>query len=255
MKWMVLMALLVPVLFVQAQPSRITDDNTVFWLSNQFTLRFHKKWSGHLEYQWRREGISEPQQNLWRGGINYELTEQVQLRLGYAYIDTYNYGDIPLQPAGRTFPEHRSFQMVSINNNIGRVQLTNRLMQEQRWVGRFLNPGSAKADDFVFTHRSRLMVRAQVPLNNPKMADRTWYLGGFNEIFISYGSRVGENIFDQNRLSLFAGYRFSPVVRIEGGFFQQRLQLGREVQSSNVFQNNSGLLLTSFFTFDLRRKK
>lgn len=235
--------------------NRIKDFNTIGWYTNQTTLRFHPKWSAHLEYQWRRdELIKQGQQGLFRTGISYEATDRLQLRAGYAWAETYPYGDIPIQATGRTYTEHRAFQMATLTDEIGRVGLTHRLMLEQRWVGQYQNPLADKEDVFRYTNRVRYMLRAQVPLNRPTMGDKTLYLAAYDEILMGFGKNVGENVFDQNRLSLLLGYRFSKAFRLEAGYLQQIVQLGREVEGRNVFQHNRGLILNTYLNFDLSRR-
>lgn len=99
------------------------------------------------------------------------------------------------------------------------------------------------------------MFRAQLPLNKPVMGDRTFYAAVYNEIFVSFGKNVNENIFDQNRIGLLVGYRFNPTFRLEGGYLKQILQLPREVSGRNVFQYNNGLIINTVINLDLRRKK
>jgi hypothetical protein len=67
----------------------------------------------------------------------------------------------------------------------------------------------------------------------------------YEEIFIGFGKNVNENIFDQNRIGILFGYRFNPIVRIEAGYLNQILQLGREVNNRNVFQQNNGIILNA----------
>jgi len=239
-----------------AQNTRLSDDNLIGWWNQFATFKFNDKWSGHIEYQWRRDNwVNDWQQGLLRTGINYQLNKKVQLRAGYAWAQTFNYGDYPLQAAGKTFPEHRLYQMVTIADAIGRLEISHRFMLEQRWIGRFLNPASVKADDFVYLNRMRYMFRAQLPLNKPNMQDKTWYAAGYNEIVIGFGKNVNQNIFDQNRVAVMLGYRFNKTVRVEGGFLQQILQLGRQINGQNVFQYNNGTILNLYYTIDLRKKK
>lgn len=238
-----------------AQNTRLTDYNTIGWFNNFTTLKFHPRWSGHLEYQWRRANlINQEQQGLLRVGINYEATPRLQLRAGYAWAETYPYGDIPLQAAGRTFTEHRTYQMATLTDQVGRVGISHRLMLEQRWIGQFRNPQAEKEDLFRYLNRARYMLRMQVPLNQKTMADKTWYAAAYDEVFIGFGKNVTENVFDQNRLSLLLGYRFSKTFRVEGGYLQQIVQLGREVDGRNVFQNNRGLILNTYLTLDATRR-
>jgi hypothetical protein len=241
-------------LIATAQNTRVTDKNTIGWFNNFTTLKFSKKWSGHLEYQWRRENIIKDwQQSLFRTGVNYQVNNKLSLRLGYAWVETFPYGDIPLQAAGKRFPEHRAFQMATISDNINRIEMNHRFMLEQRWIGRYTNAALSKPDDFIFINRLRYMYRMQMAIGKKKIDDKTPYVAIYDEIFIGFGKNVNENIFDQNRLGILLGYRFSKKFRIEGGFFQQIVQLGREVNNRNVFQYNNGIILNSYINIDLSK--
>jgi hypothetical protein len=239
-----------------AQSTRINDRNTIGWWNYFGTFQLTDKWSLHTEYQWRREAIvSNGQQSLLRLGVNYQLSAKVQLRLGYGWIETYVYGDIPIQAAGKTFTEHRSWQMVTFNDKAGRFDLSHRFMLEQRWIGRFTNPASVKEDDFFYVNRARYLFRMQYPLKGNTLDDKEPYFAAYDELFTGFGNNVNENVFDQNRLGLLVGYRFNKTCRIEGGYFNQVLQLPREVNGRNVFQRNSGVILNMVFNLDVRRKK
>jgi hypothetical protein len=237
------------------QNTRLRDENTIVWLTNITTLNLSERWSGHFEYQFRRdEFLRNWQQSLLRTGVNYRVNDQLTVRLGYAWIETFPYGEYPIQAAGRQFPEHRIFQMATLRNPVGRVDVSHRFMLEQRWVGRFDAAASPRPDATVYTNRVRYLLRLQVPLGKPKLEDRTAYLAAYDELFVGFGRNVGENIFDQNRIGLLIGYRFSPVFRLEGGFLQQIVQLGREVQNRNVVQFNHGLIVNTILDLNLRKK-
>jgi hypothetical protein len=242
--------------FAAAQSSRITDRNLVGWWAYIGNLKLNNKWSIHTEYQWRREDIvANWQQGLLRIGVNYQLSPKVQLRAGYAWAETFNYGDIPLQAAGKTFTEHRAWEMATITDKAGRVDLSHRFLLEQRWIGRYVNPAAIKEDDFFYVNRLRYMFRLQIPLLGNTVDNKEPYVAGYDEIFIGFGNNVNENIFDQNRFGVLVGYRCSPLFRIEGGYFNQILQLPREINGRNVFQRNNGIILNSYLNFDLSRKR
>lgn len=235
---------------VFGQNNRQTENNTIGWYAFFANYKLDDKWSIHGEFQWRRtDWITNPQQNLYRMGINYKIHPQVTFRVGYAFIDTFNYGDQPLAGNGIRFPEHRAYQMAIINNPIGKVNLTHRFMLEQRWVGRSLDPNATKADEYVHLNRIRYMFRADIPLVGPSLEDKEPYLAVYDEIMIGFGKNVNQNVFDQNRLGILAGYRFSGNFRIEGGYFNQIVQFGRLVNGKNYFQNNKGLIINSYFNF------
>lgn len=237
-----------------SQNTRIRDDNSIGWFAQFTTLRFSSKWSGHVEYQWRRENlVKDWQQSLFRTGINYQLNPKVTLRAGYAWIETFPYGDIPIQAAGKRFSEHRAYQMVTLTDQVSKVEMSHRFMLEQRWVGRYTNPTLSKPDDFLYLNRLRYMYRMQWALGKKKIEDKTPYMALYDEILIGFGKNVNENVFDQNRVGLLMGYRFTKKCRMEAGFIQQLVQLGREVNNRNVFQYNNGFVLNMYFNFDLRK--
>ena len=233
-----------------AQAQRIADHNSISWWSNTTVIKLSNKWSTHLEYQWRRANtVADWQQGLLRTGIMYQLTDRVQLRAGYAYIETFPYGDYPLQAAGKMFPEHRLYEMVTLSDKINHLTIIHRFMLEQRWVGRYSNPSLDKADTHTYVNRIRYMLRLQRALGKKEIIDKTIYAAAYDELFTGFGNNIGENVFDQNRLGLMIGYRFSPAVRIEGGYLNQIVQLGREINGSNVFQHNSGFIFNTYFNF------
>jgi Protein of unknown function (DUF2490) len=241
---------------IVAQNTRITDKNAIGWFTNFTTIKFAGKWSGHLEYQWRRENfIKDWQQSLFRTGINYHVNNKLTVRLGYARIETFPYGDIPLQAAGKRFPEHRTYQMATITDNTGIPEMSHRFMLEQRWIGRYSNAALNKPDDFLFSNRVRYMYRMQKAIGKKKIAPKTPYAAVYDEIFLGFGKNVNENVFDQNRLAVLLGYHFNKKWRVEGGFFQQIVQLGREVNNRNVFQYNNGIILNTFLNFDLSKAR
>ena len=245
---------LIPAFFVSktvdAQNTRISDHNNIGWYVFNGTFKINKKWGIHTEYQWRRDHvIKDWQQSLLRTGINYQVNKKLSLRLGYAWIETFNYGDIPINGFGKQFTEHRAFQMATINDKAGMVELSHRFMLEQRWIGRYTNASFTKEDEFFYVNRLRYMYRMQIPLKGKTIGDKTPYAAIYDEIILGFGKNVNENVFDQNRLGVLLGYRFSSKVRIEGGFLSQIVQLPREVGSRNVFQYNNGLIVATHLSF------
>lgn len=235
---------------MNAQNTRISDHNNIGWYVYNGTFKLHKKWGIHTEYQWRRDNvIKDWQQSLLRTGINYQVNQKLSLRLGYAWIETFNYGDIPVNGFGKQFTEHRAFQMATVNDKIGMLEFSHRFMLEQRWIGRYSNASLTKEDAYFFANRFRYMYRMQIPLKGKTIGDKTLYAAIYDEIFLGFGKNVNENVFDQNRLGMLLGYRFSSKVRIEGGFLSQIVQLPREVTGRNVFQYNNGLILATHLSF------
>jgi hypothetical protein len=256
MKKIVLSTLLLLVFSsVFAQNTRIQDNNQIGWLGYFGTFKIAKQFSIHSEYQWRRDNyVNDKQQGLLRVGLNYQANPKIQLRAGYAWIETYPYGDFPINGLGKDFTEHRIFQMVTLTDKISKVELSHRFMLEQRFVGRYTKPELIVEDDYLFLNRLRYMFRIQMPLKGNEIANKTPYVAAYNEIFIGFGKNVNENIFDQNRIGLLLGYKFNSNLRIEGGYLNQTVQLGREIDQRNVFQNNNGFVVNTVIGIDLTAK-
>jgi hypothetical protein len=236
--------------------NRISDHNNIGWYAYNGTFKWDSKFSIHTEYQWRRNDyITTWQQSLLRLGINYQANPNLQLRVGYAWAETFPYGEIPINGMGKDFTEHRIYEMATVTDKIGKIDLLHRFMLEQRWVGRYSDPNLTSEDQFPFVNRARYMIRLQMPLKGNSIGDRTPYAAVYDEIMIGFGNNVGENIFDQNRIGILLGYKFNDLVRVEGGYLNQTIQLGREIEGKNVFQKNNGFIISANFNFDYSKKK
>lgn len=229
-----------------AQNTRLRDNNNIGWYAGTGTFIFTNKWSAHLEYQWRRDNyITNWQQSLLRTGINYHANSNTSLRVGYAWAETYAYGDYPINAFGKTFTEHRVYEVATLTQRSGSLDLSHRIMLEQRWLPRYASAASAKPDEWLFANRARYMLRLQHSLKGKTLEDKEPYIAAYDEVLIGFGKNVNENIFDQNRLGILLGYRFSKGFRLEAGYISQVLQLGREIGGRNVFQHNNGFILSS----------
>lgn len=237
----------IPVLFFSflsnAQNDRLSDYNNTNWVQLFNAIKLDKKWSLHVEYQWRREsGLKNWQQSLFRFGVNRKLNDQVTVHLGYGWIETFPYGDFPIASAG-TFPEHRIYEQISFRQPIKKWTLTHRFRMEQRWLGR-VQPGTGrKIEAWTFLHRFRYQFKAQLAISTK------WYAVAADEIFIGAGKNVGINIFDQNRIFLSAGYKLNQTVSIEAGYFNQTLQQGRRINNKSIVQRNNGINAALYLSF------
>lgn len=241
---------------LNAQNNRLTTRENIGWYNYFGTFRLSKKVSLHTEYQWRRDNfVTEWQQSLLRVGANYQLNPGILLRAGYGWIETFAYGEIPINGQGKDFTEHRLFQMVQLGHREGMADFTHRFMLEQRFVGRYSTTDLDKEDEFPLLHRMRYMFRIQLPLIGNEIKDKTPYITMFDEVLIGFGKNVNANVFDQNRLSFLLGYRFNKKIRLEAGYLSQIVQFGRQLNGKNIFQYNNGLIVNANFSFDVTGKK
>jgi hypothetical protein len=229
-----------------AQNDRYIDNNTIAWGQLFTTVNVAAKWDALLEGQWRRtEGLRDPQQNLYRGAVQYRLSDAVSVAAGYGYIETFAYGDYPIAANG-TFPEHRVFEQVVLKQSLSKLAVAHRFRVEQRWLGQRAPVEERRIDNWTYLNRFRYQLRLQHPL--VAAGNTTFYGGAADEIFIGAGKNVGANIFDQNRLHLFLGAKLSNSLALEGGYINQTVMQGKRVAGQTIMQHNNGVVLSTILT-------
>lgn len=225
--------------------NRLKTNNDIIWLNTFHTINLNKHWAVLAEYQWRRtESMKSWQQSLLRGGIQYKFNNGVSVLAGYGWIESFPYGDYP-PSINQPFPEHRIFEQVIWNDNIGRLQLNHRGRLEQRFLG-VLEPSVGDGRSIArwnYLNRVRYQLRATFPINHRSMEDKTWYAAAFDEIFIGFGKNVNANVFDQNRIGLLAGYKLNKMISLEAGYLNQTVQQPAQVSGKSVYQYNNGFIL------------
>jgi hypothetical protein len=230
-----------------AQEQRLADHNTIGWLVYTGTFKLNPKLSIHTEYQWRRvDGLKNWQQGLLRTGINYAVHKDVSLNAGYAFAETFPYGDYPNATA---FPEHRVFEQVVLKQAIDKIELSHRFTLEQRFVARVSFVNNQKQTDWNYLNRVRYRLRTEIPVNIKKGSANKWRIILQDELFIGWGGNIGANIFDQNRVAVLLGYRLNKNIKMEAGYLNQILQQGRRVSDKSVFQYNNGFMIGTHLSF------
>jgi hypothetical protein len=225
-------------------------DQTNAWLSYNGNHKLTKKWGFHTEYQLRRnEVFKNPMQHLFRLGVDYNINKEVSASAGWGYIETAAYGEFSEQNPSKynnfKFNEQRIWEQLVINHkNSGRFFFDSRFRLEQRYIQSFKNFNTAidplylRYNDpeegfWKLRHRARYRFRVQVPLTTSKMEDNTLFLAVADEIFVNIGEHVAANVFDQNRLSLALGWRFTKDTNIQLGYLNQFLQKSDGIGKEN----------------------
>ncbi len=198
------------------------DNNFNSWFVYNGDHAFGKsRWGLHAEAQIRRSDfILVWQQYQVRPALNFQLSKSTSLTAGYAFTDSYRYGDYP--PIHR-FPEHRAYEQVLYTRRIGKLDFANRFRLEQRNIGQpLLQPdGSYKIASYRYENRVRYQLRTNIPLS---FNNRKHYIGVYDEIMFNFGKNVVGNTFDQNRAFISFGTNIARDTRAEIGFLEQTIQ-------------------------------
>ncbi len=236
--------------------NRIHDPNLIGWYAYFGDHKLSDKWAIHTEYQWRRiDLIRTWQQSLARAGIQYSLTDRIKTSAGYTLLLGFPYGRFPESEAGVPNPEQRIYQDIELEQTTGRLQLTHRFRLEQRWMSNWTTAGGNKVLGWQYQNRARYRIRAAFPLGKPSMEEADWYLTAYDELFIGFGPNVQLDVFDQNRIFLGLGYRFSSSLKIEAGWLNQLVQHAEPDPATGlpIFERNNGLNLSVYWDLDFRR--
>lgn len=248
---------------VSAQNSRYSDFNQIGWASFNFGFKLNQKLDLTGDYQFRRDELGlKTQQHQLRAGLLYNINKKASVLVGYSFIETFPFGDerFPLSPSMLKYPEHRVYEQLILKDVIGRVELTHRYRLEQRFAAYQPTAYSHKIEEWRRTNRFRYMLRMQVPLKGNTLEEKEPYIAAYDELFVSFGSMVKYNMFDQNRSAVLFGYKVSKAFRIEAGPYAQIAQLGslRNVSgyspNKTIMQYNLGYIINAYFNFDLTKK-
>lgn len=192
------------------------EDDFGFWGMYFGTNRVSEKFSIHTEAQFRFYEVGNNfNQLLLRTGLNYDISKNAMVTLGYGYISTDPTFSEP--PGEENITENRIYQQFVLRNSIGKFKFSHRYRLEQRFINNPLTGTDTQ-------HRARYFLRVTYPLGP------SWFLTAYEEVFIN----LQEPIFGQNRLYGAVGYTVSKDVALQLGYLKNhftgrnfdRLQIG-----------------------------
>jgi Protein of unknown function (DUF2490) len=236
----------------KGQQARTHTTNHNAWIMYFGNHKFTSRIGIHVEAQVRRsEFVTDDQQLLLRTGLDYYLKDNSRLTIGYAFVETYPYGDFAVANA---FPEHRIWEQYATTQTLGKLKLAHRYRLEQRMLG---NAATGQFSGGRYENRFRYMAKLTYPLN--PSSKHPLFIAASEEIFVNWGKDVAYNIFDQNRLYAALGYTFSSSAKIEVGFLYQIVELRSLANVTTTPQNriedNYTFQVGFFHTLDLAGKK
>jgi hypothetical protein len=235
-----------------AQPAgREIADQSLEWFSITSNIQVSSKVTLMVEGQFRYAGTFQPSQNQARTALEIKLNDHLSIvPIAYVYTWNYRYGK---QPAGFENHEHRIWHQVFYKHAWRKLRMDHRLRFEHRFIqSRTMDGGGDVAyngyDNRQFRIRYRFMTR--LPINNSEIGPRTWFLGFYDEVFISWGKSVTFHEPDQNRLFAGPGYQVDGKLSVLPGFLYQML-----IKENGAKQeNNLGVQVMFTYNFTLNKE-
>jgi hypothetical protein len=163
---------------------------------------------------------------LLRPGITYVFNDKNTMTLGYGYIATISRS---ANGSKNTLSESRIWEQYINTAKIGRASLQNRFRLEQRFIER--------TSENVFAQRLRYFARTIIPFAKPKNSFNKGFFAAIqNEIFLNVQNKdkINNSFFDQNRIYLAIGYRFSSKIDLDAGYMNQYVKGMTTDVSNNI---------------------
>ncbi len=188
--------------------------NWMMYIGNNPISEKYSIWN-EIQYRDRRV-FGDFTQLIVRTGLNYSVSNQSQVLLGYAYT----FAD----PAESSYHEHRLFQQGIHRHSISSLGIQHRVRLEERFV-----------EEKDMSVRFRYLLGATYPLNMHAMNTGAIYASAFNEIFLN----MAGSTFDRDRIYGAIGYQWSPYIRTELGYMSQiTSQTTQNQLQIAIFTNN-----------------
>jgi hypothetical protein len=175
------------------------------WNIVSLKLNLDKNWSLFQEVQLRSQLFYDNFSYYEiKGGASYSFKKRYSVLAGFGRFTTYSDGDSFKKPYVNK--EWRLWEQFLVNNYLGRLKLENRVRIEQRWTS---NVG--------YRNRFKYRLNAVLPLAHNKIVPGTFYVSGWDEIYLSNNKPK----FESNRSYAGIGYQISTHLTVQSGYLFQ----------------------------------
>lgn len=222
-----------------------TKSDFRLWAPVFLTVKLPSQFLAYMEVNPRiGDDVTNIDQLLLRPAIGYQLTDNLSLWQGYAWVGNFNQTPTPHIPSNFV-GENRIFQQALYKQQFSSFKFLARTRMEERWIDHA--SGTAL--------RFRQLLRVDVPI--PQAPD--WAFVAFDEIFVNlnsvdsydevnagYSKGPGAGI-DQNRFFLGVNKTFTSWLNVDLGYQNQMINNRKLEGNANLI--NHVLLLQFWLNF------
>jgi len=206
-----------------------TQNQNTGWFMFVNNTRFNEKWGLQFDAQVRSaDDWGYVRNTLVRPAVQYFINDKHNVALGYLWQTTQN----QVEGASNSFlHEHRIFEQYIFNHKLSSIIASHRVRVEQRFIGR--------ANEDVFAQRFRYFFRLIQPLQKAKASfNKGAFVALQNEVFLNFQNKekINNSVFDQNRVYLAGGYRFSKKIDLEVGYMNQAVKNTLNHTNNSIIQ-------------------
>lgn len=240
--------------FSQAERSTSDLEETGLWMGLYLKGKISDKFLYYGEHHYRRRNsldnkydfVGRMRQVYNRAGLLYVHNEYFNVVVGPTLV--WNFTPQPGNPDFETTTlEPRIWhQWLFSMPYMGRVKFYHQFRFEHRW-----KRDNNKGAEFDYTDRYRYKLFAYIPLNKPKLQNKTWFFSPSAEIFLHTGKNIVYDHLEDFRVYTAVGYILNSKITFFGGHMWTigTKRTGFEFRESHIIR------LNEFYNFNLTNPK
>ncbi len=237
-------------LFIPEERTNLAP-TTESWNGLYLKLRLTEKWWWYQETHYRRKSsvdnrsdfVGRMGQVYNRLGMTYLFTDNFEVTFGPTLVLNYT-----PQPNNAAFQkmvlEPRLWHQWLFTQGVGRVKVLHQFRFEHRFK-RTNNIGA----EYKYTDRFRYKIMTYIPINKPRMENKTFFIAPSNEIFVETGKHVTD-IFEENRVYTAIGYTYNNYM-----FFGGHMWTYGPSPIPATYRQRHILRLNVMYTIDFRERR
>ena len=187
-----------------------TEHTNMLWAGYYNIVHFNKNWSLVSDAQLRTKDWTEKwSQLLVRSGLSYTFNDHIAVTGGLAFLKNAQYVEKQLFLKN----EWRPWQEISYQVKLNKINLTQRIRTEQRFLQQLVNNNLTKTYEYIFRFRYRFDL--QIPLQQ----DNLKLLIG-NEVLVNPRYINTTRFFDQDRIFAALHYKVTDHTSLQLQYFK-----------------------------------
>lgn len=210
-------------IFLQAQETKTINNQNMVWYAYYNTLQFSEKTYLTSELQERHfANPIEQHQIVFRTHLHQEINKTNDVSAGFAFF--FHGKADPEQTKTATVPEFRPHFEYILKQPFNKFTLAHRYRTELRYFHNTTADRTELTNGYTFSN-FRLRYQIQFSSKIGQINNRPVHLRLAEEIMLNAGTKVVNNIFDNNNLYAGVSFGITPNTQLELGIlkrFQQR---------------------------------
>ncbi len=211
------------------------------WLASFNTIKIDNKISVRADLQIRStDNITQLQGILLSSGLIFKCNTHLSVTAGYSFATNKK---VINNISGYT-PEQRIWQQLLYTHTLKSITISHRTRIEERFIEKtIIYNNHFKNDGSGYATRLRYFIRNMMPLQKEVIFTTGLFAVLQEEVMANIGNKAAVNgkFFDQNRLYIASGYRFSSKTDLEIGYMYQYVS-----KKGATFTNNHIIQLAGY---------